>query len=68
MVKLANRVILFAAMTSLSWTVYRAAPAAATAGPQAAAVNPLSTEAAQRHRAGLPNHWRGYMLQQQPRF
>jgi hypothetical protein len=64
MVKRAINAILFVAMTSLSWTGYRAVTAAPARAPQAAAVDPLSTEAAYRHRNALPNHWRGYVLQQ----
>jgi hypothetical protein len=64
MVKLTLSTVLFTAAALLSWTGYRAATAAPTPAPQAAATDVLSTDAAYRHRNNLPKHWRGYFLQQ----
>lgn len=64
MVKLATSAILFIMTATLSWSGFRAAVAAPPEATQAAAVDPLSSEAAYRHRQALPNHWRGYVLQQ----
>jgi hypothetical protein len=64
MVKLASAAIAFFLTAALSWTGYRAVSAPPAAAPQTAAFDPLSTEAAYRHRNALPNHWRGYVMQQ----
>ena len=64
MVKLATGAFLFVAMATLSWSGYRAISAAPAASPQSAATDPLATDVAHRHRNALPNHWRGYVLQQ----
>ena len=64
MVKLATSAILFVTTATLSWSGYRAAVADPADFPQTAAHDPLATEAAYRHRNALPNHWRGYVLQQ----
>jgi hypothetical protein len=63
MVKLATSAILFVTTATLSWSGYRSAQTPPPA-PQAAAHDPLASEAAYRHRHALPNHWRGYVLQQ----
>lgn len=64
MVKLALSAIVFASTAVVSWTGYRSATTPAPEAAQTAAVDPLTTEAAYRHRNMQPNHWRGYVLQQ----
>jgi len=64
MVKSTLKAAMFLSVAITSWSSYRAlaTPRAETA--RTAAVEPLSSEAAYRHRNALPTHWRGYVLQQ----
>jgi hypothetical protein len=62
MVKLAIGAFLLLTTTTVSWTGYRALSTPSQT-PQAVADDPLASEAAYRHRNGLPTHWRGYVLQ-----
>ena len=64
MMKLTTGALLFLALATFSWKGYRAVAASPAENPQSAAADPLASEAALRHRNALPNHWRGYVLQQ----
>jgi acyl-homoserine lactone acylase PvdQ len=64
MVKLAIGAVLFATTATVSWSGFRAVNTPRAESPQATASDPLASDAAYRHRQALPNHWRGYLLQQ----
>ena len=60
MTKWMSGAVVVLALMSVSWIQGRPA---ASAGPQAVETDPLSSEAAARHRQCLPNHWRSFALQ-----
>ena len=64
MIKLTLSTFVFLSTVAGAWTSFRSVVAAPAEAARTAAVNPLSTEAAYRHRNALPTHWRGYVLQQ----
>ena len=64
MVKLAISAVLFVTTATASWSGFRAVITAPRELSQSTAADPLASEAAYRHRQALPNHWRGYLLQQ----
>ena len=62
MLRFATGLIVVMIVCGASWTGYRKLTAAPTTTTQAS-VDPLQSDAAVRFQQGLPNHWRGYVLQ-----
>ncbi len=63
MLKLTTGLFLTLAALSASYTGYRVLSPTPIAASASSSANPYETEAALRHRQGLPNHWRGFVLQ-----
>ena len=64
MVKSTLKAAMFLSMAITSWSSYRALATPRAEAARTAAVDPMASEAAYRHRNALPTHWRGYVLQQ----